>query len=195
MRLPEIGSKVGIIAAQSIGEPGTQLVLRSFHSGGVAGAGGISGDILRVDRFLSSKSPAQIGAMEKGLAEDSYPPLIDEISEIYEKNGSKISDQHFEILLKGMLSQACVTDPGSSFHYEGQLIGKDDPALRNGEVKAKPVFNGINAFKRGAGSWLSAASFERAMESLEMAAIERKIDNLSGLKENIILGKLLPPKK
>jgi DNA-directed RNA polymerase beta subunit/DNA-directed RNA polymerase beta' subunit len=195
MRLPEIGSKVGIIGAQSICEPGTQLVLRSFHSGGIANAGRISGDIPKVESFLNANSPAQIEAIGEGLDEDSYPSLIDEISEIYDKNGAKISDQHFEILLKGMLSRVCVIDPGSSSFYQGQLIERDHPALRTGEVKAKPVLSGINAFKRGIGSWLSAASFERAMESLAMAAIEGKTDNLSGLKENVILGKLLPPGK
>jgi DNA-directed RNA polymerase subunit beta' len=194
-KFPEIGHKVGIIAAQSIGEPGTQLVLRTFHSGGVTGVGGISQDIPQVERFLNAKSLAQIEAMEKDLTEDSYPVLIDEIKGIYLRNGVNISDQHFEILLKGMLSRSCIIEPGSALFYPGQIVGKEDLAAAGGHAKAQPVLSGMGILKRIPTSYLSAASFENTMEVLAMAAIGGKTDNLLGLKENVMLGRLLPPEK
>ena len=195
MKLPEIGSKAGIIAAQSIGEPGTQLVLRTFHSGGVMGMAGISQDIPKVERFLNAKSLAQIEAVEGNLTEDSYPAIIDEIKGIYEKNGIKISDQHFEILVKGMLSKFCITEPGLALFYPGKIVEKEEIASAGGEAKAQPVLSDIRSLKRSPTSWLSAASFENAMEILAMAAIGGKKDRLLGLKENVILGRLLPPDK
>jgi hypothetical protein len=194
MNFPEIGHKVGIIAAQSIGEPGTQLVLRSFHSGGVMGVG-ISRDIPKVERFLNAKSLAQMEAVGKGLPEDSYPALIDDIKGIYFENSVNISDQHFEILIKGMLSRFRITAPGSAFFHPGQIVEKHEIKTSGGDTEAQPVLSGIESLKRSLTSWLSAASFENALGILAMAAIGRKTDRLLGLKENVILGRLLPPDK
>jgi DNA-directed RNA polymerase subunit beta' len=192
MNFPEIGHKVGIIAAQSIGEPGTQLVLRSFHSGGVMGVG-ISRDIPKVERFLNAKSVAQMEAVKKGLPKDSYPALIDDIKGIYLGNGVNISDQHFEILLMGMLSRFRITEPGSASFYPGQIVEKEKMAIEGGNFKAQPVLSDIGILKRSLTCWLSAASFENTLVILAMAAIGRKTDRLLGLKENVILGRLLPP--
>ena len=194
MNYPKTGNKAGIIAAQSIGEPGTQLVLRNFHSGGVMGVG-ISRDIPRVERFLNAKSLAQLEAGERDLSEDTYPTQLDEINRIYERNNVRISGQHFEILLKGMLSRFSVTEPGSAFLYPGQIVEKDELASAGRSAKAKRVSSGIRVLNSNFTSWLSAASFQSTMEVLAMAAVGGRTDNLLGLKENVIMGRLLPPEK
>lgn len=190
---PEIGAKVGIIAAQSIGEPGTQLVLRTFHSGGVMGMAGISKDIPRVQRYLNANALAQAEAVSAGLSVDTYPLLIDGIKNIYLKNNVAVADCHFEILLKAMLSKVETGAVGLNGLFPGQILNKDAWTQdQGGGLTARPILCGIHRFSEYPTGWLAAAAFGRALTTLAYAAAGGRKDPLAGLKENVILGKLLP---
>jgi len=268
--LVQIGEAVGIIAAQSIGEPGTQLTMRTFHIGGIAGVD-ITHGLPRVEEIFEARPPKGKAPLvkedgivseivEKGLATivrvrkesmkgkkvketfDEYMipsgatifakegnevkkgealsegPLdlreilayrglkavehyiINEIQRIYVPEGSPINDKHVEIIVRQMLSRVSVKESGDSEFTPGDIVEKSDFIATNKEIKtakkeiAKAIQKvmGITRVALNSTSFLSAASFQETSRVLVSAAVEGKIDPLMGLKENVIIGKLVP---
>ncbi len=264
----EIGDAVGIIAAQSIGEPGTQLTMRTFHTGGVAGAD-ITHGLPRVVEIFEARNPkgaavlAEVGGRieieqtERGpkisvnpteigkdgelvdpveyqlprrtrllvangqvvepgdaLNEGSQNPadklalkgstetelyLVGEVQKVYKSQGVEIHDKHIELIVRQMLKKVRVESNGDTDLLPGQLVDKAIYERENGKVKAKgekathePLILGITKASLATESFLSAASFQETTKVLTDAAIEGKIDRLLGLKENVIIGKLIP---
>ncbi len=264
------GEAVGIIAAQSIGEPGTQLTLRTFHTGGVAGidithglprvqelfevrvpkgkaalaeSDGVIEDIeekgaLRIIKLKISKpgkksqktkiveyviprinilfvKPKQAVAKGDQLSEGSVDLkelfelkgreaveryIINEVQKIYVSEGTNISDKHIEIIIKKMFSRVMIKDPGQTNFVIGEIVEKSKFLEANREAKAKKkepaqakqLLTGITKTALSTESFLSAASFQETARVLVMAAAEGRVDNLRGLKENVILGRLIP---
>ena len=261
--LVEIGEAVGVMAAQSIGEPGTQLTMRTFHSGGVAGVEDITQGLPRVQELFEARNPkgkatiAEIegtvskikeergkydisvtnkaetkvhvtnyGAklcVEKGdkvkpgdkLTEGAISPkellavtdpittqqyILKEIQDTYRSQGVEISDKHVEVIAKRMINKIRIIDGGDTSFITGAVVnfnqftaGNRD-AIINGKKPAvgKPILLGITKAALGTNSFLSAASFQETTRVLTDAAIKGKVDPLAGLKENVILGKLIP---
>ncbi len=265
-----VGESVGIIAAQSIGEPGTQLTMRTFHTGGVASGGGdITQGLPRVQELFEVRHPkvmailAEISGtiafsqvknavyatitnsetgeesqvlipygarlkvkegdvVEKGqeLTSGSSDPqdilrikgehavqeyIIAEIQKVYRRQGVDINDKHIEIIIRQMMRKVRVTDPGSYEIFADSIIDKAellDYEKRYEEDKAagkdvtpitvSPVLLGITKSALATESFLSAASFQETTKVLTEAAIKGKEDQLIGLKENVIIGKLIP---
>ncbi|HXF82639.1 MAG TPA: DNA-directed RNA polymerase subunit beta' [bacterium] len=258
----EIGEAVGIIAAQSIGEPGTQLTMRTFHTGGVAGFD-ITQGLPRVEELFEarrSKHTAAIAEVSgrakiveaKGqrrlfivtkdgeevpvatppglrlrvqdgdkitagdqLTDGSVNPhdilrirglhalqqyLVQEIQSVYRSQGVDINDKHIEIIVRQMLRRVKVEEPGDTELLPGELVDKfqfeedNAKALAEGlePAKARPVLLGITKASLATESFLSAASFQETARVLTDAATKGKIDPLIGLKENVIIGKLIP---
>ncbi len=269
----EIGDAVGIIAAQSIGEPGTQLTMRTFHTGGVAGAD-ITHGLPRVVEIFEARNPkgaarlAEIGGrvhvedtergpkvtifpdgvdengeplpekeyqlprrirllvtkgqvVEQGdpLHEGSIAPaellelhtqtgkgstptelyLVGEVQKVYKSQGVEIHDKHIELIVRQMLKKVRVENPGDTDLLPGQLVDKVVLERENGKVGAKkekatfePLILGITKASLATESFLSAASFQETTKVLTDASIEGKVDRLLGLKENVIIGKLIP---
>ncbi len=259
-----IGEAVGIIAAQSIGEPGTQLTMRTFHSGGVAGGGAITQGLPRVEELFEARKPKgqaviakQSGTVtiddseerikvfindgeetskyllpfgigtarnisegshiEKGdkITEGSINPhdylellgtqavqdyIIKEIQKVYRLQGVDIDDKHIEIIIKQMLQKVNILDPGDSDLLIGTLqnrrhVIKLNEQLRSEgkkEVEYENILLGITKASIASDSFLSAASFQETTKVLTDASIKGKRDDLIGLKENIIIGKLIP---
>jgi len=264
----EIGDAVGIIAAQSIGEPGTQLTMRTFHTGGVAGAD-ITHGLPRVVEIFEARNPkgaavlAELGGRieieqtERGpkisviptelgkdgeltdpveyqlprrtrllvtngqvieagdpLNEGSQNPaeklalrgstetelyLVGEVQKVYKSQGVEIHDKHIELIVRQMLKKVRVESNGDTDLLPGQLVDKAIYERENAKVKAKgekathePLILGITKASLATESFLSAASFQETTKVLTDAAIEGKIDRLLGLKENVIIGKLIP---
>ena len=258
-----IGEAVGIIAAQSIGEPGTQLTMRTFHSGGVAGDD-IVGGLPRVEELFEARKPkglaeiceadgevisieprddnrtevivreeggdrsyivaygAQIlvkvgtevkagdnitkGPLDphdilrlKG-AEGVHEYVVKEVKRVYKKQGVDINDKHIEVIVSQMLSKYKVENPGDTTLLPGSLYNKYEIDDANTEVIAedkqpaeyKLTLQGITKAALAANSFLSAASFQETTKVLTDAAIKGKTDKLQGLKENVIIGKLIP---
>ena len=258
-----IGESVGIIAAQSIGEPGTQLTMRTFHSGGVAGDD-IVGGLPRVEELFEARKPkglaeiceadgevisieprddnrtevivreeggdrsyivaygAQIlvkvgnqvkagdnitkGPLDphdilrlKG-AEGVHEYVVKEVKRVYKKQGVDINDKHIEVIVSQMLSKYKVENPGDTNLLPGSLYNKYEIDDANAEVVAegkqpaeyKLTLQGITKAALAANSFLSAASFQETTKVLTDAAIKGKTDKLQGLKENVIIGKLIP---
>ncbi|MHB8171895.1 MAG: DNA-directed RNA polymerase subunit beta' [Thermincolia bacterium] len=262
-RRVEIGEAVGIIAAQSIGEPGTQLTMRTFHTGGVAGDD-ITQGLPRVEELFEARKPkgqaiiseswgeAKImevkgrreieivnpDSMEKyvyqvpygsrvkvkegqqveagdELTEGSVNPhdmlkikgltgvqiyLVHEVQRVYRLQGVDINDKHIEVMVRQMLRKVKIEDPGDTDLLPGGLIDIFDFEDENAKVIAKegepatarPVLLGITKASLATDSFLSAASFQETTRVLTEAAIKGKIDPLLGLKENVIIGKLVP---
>ena len=259
----EIGEAIGIMAAQSIGEPGTQLTMRTFHTGGVAGAGDITLGLPRVEELFEARTPkakatiAEISGKitkiteEKGkykimitndvetrehvtlynsklrvemnqmvtsgepLTEGSIAPkellavtdrisaqeyILKEIQKVYKSQGVDVNDKHIECIVKRMITKIKVMDPGDTDLIEGMSVTLNDfanankPVILNGKVPAtgKPIMLGITKASLETDSFLSAASFQETTRILTDAALRGKVDNLTGLKENVILGKLIP---
>lgn len=275
----EIGEAVGIIAAQAIGEPGTQLTLKTFHLGGVARAVDITQGLPRVEELLEARSPkgeapiAEIdgevvdielinhqryirikpifsetktkerkkGKRRKGdlieyvvpevttlyvkkgdkvkkgdqlcegnldlkkilniLGEEACQKyILKEVKKVYNIAGAKINDKHFEIIIKQMFSRVKITEVGDSDFIVGEIVSKNQylnevdrlKALKKEPPKAIQVIKGIKAVALTSESFLSAASFQETSRVLIQAAIEGKIDYLRGLKENVIIGRLIP---
>jgi DNA-directed RNA polymerase subunit beta' len=265
----EIGDAVGIIAAQSIGEPGTQLTMRTFHTGGVAGADithglprvveifearnpkgaatlaeiggrieieqtdrgpkvtvvptelGKDGDLLepieyqlpRRTRLLvtngqivepgdpfneGSRSPAELLALKGSTATELY--LVAEVQKVYKSQGVEIHDKHIELIVRQMLKKVRVESAGDTELLPGQLADRVVFVRENARVKKEkkeqatfePLILGITKASLATESFLSAASFQETTKVLTDAAIEGKIDRLLGLKENVIIGKLIP---
>lgn len=262
----EIGETVGIIAAQSIGEPGTQLTLRTFHLGGVAVEDIIQG-LPRVEELFEGRKPKGFGVISdiegyvapfgteknmrkiviKSLAGDdkedkSYKVpfstkllikvgdhvkagqkitegnknphdilrvegvkevqryLVDEIQDVYRSQGVDINDKHCEVIVRQMLRRVKIETPGDANFLPGALVDIFDLEDENRRVlaenqepaTAKPVLLGVTKASLATESFLSAASFQETTRVLTDAAIKGKIDNLIGLKENVIIGKLIP---
>jgi DNA-directed RNA polymerase subunit beta' len=261
-KLAQIGDAVGIVAAQSIGEPGTQLTMRTFHTGGVAGAD-ITHGLPRVVELFEARKPkglAQIAEqdgittleetdkartvvvtddageehrytfprrtrllVENGqrvpagtqLNEGSLYPhdllklrgrteteqyLVKEVQEVYKSQGVDINDKHIELIVRQMLKKVRVDQKGDTNYLPGQFVDRYDFARVNAEVaKAKgetaqyeEIILGITKASLNTDSFLSAASFQETTKVLTDAALEGKKDTLNGLKENVIIGKLIP---
>ena len=263
----EVGEAVGIMAAQSIGEPGTQLTMRTFHTGGVAGGGDITQGLPRVEELFEARCPkgvaaiaqvsGQITSIERidgtmrqeimitnetesvshkinanqtirpwvkvgatieagtALTEGPLDPkellrvagvrevqdyILKEVKKVYQSQGIEISDKHLEVMIKQMMKKVIVVDSGDTDLNVGvQLsltnitkINRD--ALLTGKTPAtfKPVLLGISKSSVETDSFLSAASFQETTKVLTDATIKGKVDNLCGMKENVIIGKLIP---
>jgi DNA-directed RNA polymerase subunit beta' len=262
--IAEIGDAVGIIAAQSIGEPGTQLTMRTFHTGGVAGAD-ITHGLPRVTEIFEARNPkgAAVLAEEAGrvdiedtdrgpkltilmddaeeepksiqlprrtrllvrkgdtvepgdpLHEGSLNPadllrlkgytatelyLVGEVQKVYKSQGVEIHDKHIELIVRQMLKKVRVENAGETDLLPGQLVDKAALDRENARVKKEkkeqatfePLILGITKASLATESFLSAASFQETTKVLTDASIEGKVDRLLGLKENVIIGKLIP---
>ena len=260
-----MGEAVGVVAAESIGEPGTQLTMRTFHTGGVAGGSDITLGLPRVielfearkpknqavvadrdgavrveeddERYLvkieadeaeySSKTPIKISKslrlivrdgdrVEAGdpLTRGAVNPhdlltyrdieatqhyLVEEVQRVYRSQGVKVHDKHIETIVRQMLKFVEVSDGGDTTLLEGQTIERWDVEIANEALAAgqtpaswKPVLLGITKSSLSTKSWLSAASFQHTTHVLTEASIRGEVDELIGLKENVILGKLIP---
>ena len=260
----DVGEAVGIIAAQSIGEPGTQLTMRTFHTGGVAGED-ITQGLPRVQEIFEARvpkgkapiaeTPGRIriedgdrsrkiiivpddgseeivhdklskrvrlrvhdgGHIEVGekLTEGTIDPhellrilgpravqvhLTQEVQEVYRSQGVLIHDKHIEIIIRQMLKRVTVIDSGATEFLPGLLVDRAQFEAENrrlvaegGEPAAgRPVLMGITKASLATDSWLSAASFQETTRVLTDAAINARSDSLIGLKENVIIGKLIP---
>ena len=259
----EVGEAVGIMAAQSIGEPGTQLTMRTFHTGGVASAADITQGLPRVEELFEARiatakaTIAEINGkitkvseergrfkiyitndvetrehvtqynsklkVEKGdvvvagqaLTEGSVSPkellavtdpttvqgyILKEIQKVYKSQGVDVSDKHVETVVKRMITKIKIVDPGDTNLIEGlsvtlrEFAEVNKPVILAGGVPAtgKPVMLGITKASLETDSFLSAASFQETTRILTDAATRGKVDMLNGLKENVILGKLIP---
>jgi DNA-directed RNA polymerase subunit beta' len=261
--LSEIGDAVGIIAAQSIGEPGTQLTMRTFHTGGVAGAD-ITHGLPRVVEIFEARNPkgaaklAEVGGTVKvedtdrgpkisilvegeeepvtyqlprrtrvlvadgqvvepgdALHEGSLNPadllrlkrdtptelyLVQEVQKVYKSQGVDIHDKHIELIVRQMLKKVRIENAGDTELLPGQLVDKVVLDRENARVKKEkkeqatfePLILGITKASLATESFLSAASFQETTKVLTDASIEGKVDRLLGLKENVIIGKLIP---
>ncbi|AGX02159.1 MULTISPECIES: DNA-directed RNA polymerase subunit beta' [Bacillaceae] len=259
----EVGEAVGIIAAQSIGEPGTQLTMRTFHTGGVAGDD-ITQGLPRIQEIFEARNPkgqAVISELEgvvvginegrdrqheivvqgevesrtytapytarlkvavddrvdrgQELTEGSIDPkelikvrdvnavqeyLLREVQKVYRMQGVEIGDKHIEVMVRQMLRKVRVIDAGETEVLPGSLLDihqftdANEKALLNGKMPAtgRPVLLGITKASLETDSFLSAASFQETTRVLTDAAIKGKRDELLGLKENVIIGKLVP---
>jgi DNA-directed RNA polymerase subunit beta' len=270
-RLVKLGEAVGIVTAQAIGEPGTQLTMRTFHTGGVAGGGDITQGLPRVDEIFEVRPPkgralisevegkvlsvenredGKIITIRAGAGKASkekpriveYPVSLDrgiwvkkgdkvlpgqqlteghidlrdlfrlagketvqryiikEVQNIYTSQGEGINDKYIEIIIRQMFSRVKVLDSGDTnlivgeiverghFLEENETVGKKGGRL----AKAQDLIMGISRVSLSTTSWLSAASFQETAKVLIDAAIQGKEDKLKGLKENVIIGKLIP---
>jgi DNA-directed RNA polymerase subunit beta' len=258
----DIGETVGIIAAQSIGEPGTQLTLRTFHTGGIATEDIIQG-LPRVEELFEARKPKTCGVLsetkgvvriveEKGHrkvivvspdgVEHAYPApygvrlkvqngqmvdvgdqitegplnpheilrirgvtevqryLVDEVQRVYRSQGVDINDKHIEVIVRQMLRKVRVDEPGDTELLPGGLVDIFEFEDENKRVlkakgkpaKGRPVLLGVTKASLACNSFLSAASFQETTRVLTEAAIKGKVDPLLGLKENVIIGKLIP---
>ncbi|WP_322780792.1 DNA-directed RNA polymerase subunit beta' [Frankia sp. Cas4] len=263
-KLVDVGEAVGIVAAQSIGEPGTQLTMRTFHSGGVATGDDITQGLPRVVELFEARSPkgkapisevagrVRIEETEKTLKivvvpddggeEIAYPVsrrsrlkveegqhigvgqkivdgavdphevlrilgprqvqlhLVDQVQEVYRSQGVSIHDKHIEIIIRQMLKRVNVLESGETTLLPGELVERARFEEENRRVvesggqpaSARPVLMGITKASLATESWLSAASFQETTRVLTDAAINARSDSLVGLKENVIIGKLIP---
>ena len=265
-KIADLGEAIGIVAAQSIGEPGTQLTMRTFHTGGVAGED-ITHGLPRVVELFEARTPksaslladvsgvVRIGENEKGerlitivaddgteleyavsrrahlgvrdgsevtagdrLVGDEKSPLdpkklleikgvretqqylVDEVQRVYRDQGVSIHDKHIEVIVRQMLRRVTVSEPGDSSFLPGEKVDARRYAEENrrlvesgqGPAEGRPELMGITKASLATDSWLSAASFQETTRVLTEAAIEGRSDGLEGLKENVIIGKLIP---
>ena len=265
-----VGEAVGIIAAQSIGEPGTQLTMRTFHTGGIASAEDITQGLPRVEELFEGRRPKNAAMLSKisgvvhieeiktttkitvrndetGDSEEYMIPynlkvrvqegevitkgtrltegniyptdilailgtqavqnyIINEVQKVYRLQGVDINDKHIEVIVRQMLHKVKVEETGSSYLLPGSLVEKKEIDSINEEIQARidageydlklvevqPVLQGITKAASSSDSFLSAASFQETTRVLTDAAIRGKSDTLEGLKENVIIGKLIP---
>ncbi len=262
-KLVDIGEAVGIIAAQSIGEPGTQLTMRTFHTGGVAGDD-ITHGLPRVVELFEARTPKGVAPISEvagtvriedsektrkivvtpddGSDEVAYPVskrgrllitdgghvevgdqlmvgavdpkqvlrilgpravqvhLVREVQEVYRSQGVSIHDKHIEVIVRQMLRRVTIIESGDSDLLPGELVDRARFESENRRVVAeggtpasgRPELMGITKASLATESWLSAASFQETTRVLTDAAIHAKSDPLLGLKENVIIGKLIP---
>ncbi|MDP9431767.1 MAG: DNA-directed RNA polymerase subunit beta' [Actinomycetota bacterium] len=263
-KIVDVGEAVGIIAAQSIGEPGTQLTMRTFHTGGIAGED-ITHGLPRVVELFEARIPkgkapitevagrVRIEETEKlrkivitpddgseevayekisrrsrlrvadgdhvevgdKLTEGAVDPhevlrilgpravqlhLVDEVQEVYRSQGVSIHDKHIETIIRQMLKRVNILESGDAGFLPGELVERPRFEEENRRVvaeggtpaSARPVLMGITKASLATESWLSAASFQETTRVLTDAAIHARSDSLLGLKENVIIGKLIP---
>ncbi len=262
--LVDIGEAVGIIAAQSIGEPGTQLTMRTFHTGGVASADDITQGLPRIQELFEARTPKGVAPISEvagrvsiedtersykivvtpddgsdpqsytvlrraasklqdgdhvqvgeQLAAGSVDPkevlrirgpreaqkhLVSEVQGVYKSQGVEIHDKHVEVIVRQMLRRVTVIESGDTELLPGELVDNivfqraNRKALTEGKKPAagRPEMMGITKASLATESWLSAASFQETTRVLTQAAMEAKTDPLLGLKENVIIGKLVP---
>ena len=266
--LVEEGEAVGIMAAQAIGEPGTQLTMRSFHAGGAVTAGGdITQGLPRVEELFEARTPKGVAVISKidgeitdirdndtntgrivtvtnetesvehkcdknqnvrawmkvgthvhageKLTEGQIAPkellevagvravqeyILKEVKKVYATQSIDISDKHLEVMIKQMLKKVIVVESGETGLTAGQTLSLirmnqiNEEALDEGKAPAKftPIMLGISKAAVETDSFLSAASFQETTRVLTEAAIHGKVDHLEGLKENVIIGKLIP---
>lgn len=263
--LVDVGEAVGIVAAQSIGEPGTQLTLRSFHSGGVASASDITQGLPRVTELFEARTPKgeapiaefpgtiKVEDTDRGrqvtlspddssvepitypvtrrapllvkngqhvesgaqLIEGSVDPkkilrilgpraaqvnIVEEVHNVYRSQGVDIHDKHIEVIVHQMLRRVTVIDSGDTKLLPGELVDQarfkeaNIDTVKNGGKPAvgRPELMGITKASLATDSWLSAASFQETTRVLTEAALNQREDELKGLKENVIIGKLIP---
>ena len=218
-----IGEAVGIIAAQSIGEPGTQLTMRTFHTGGVAG-GDITQGLPRVEELFEARKPKGLAVKVKEgdqikagdpITEGSINPneildikgpegvynyLTSEVQKVYRNQGVDINDKHIEVIGRQMLKRIRVDDNGDTSMFAGSLVDIHEFNEENEKIKEEGLrpatgtraLLGITKASLATESFLSAASFQETTRVLTEAAIKGKVDSLIGLKENVIIGKLIP---
>lgn len=265
-KLTEVGDTVGIMAAQSIGEPGTQLTLKNFHTGGVAGQQDITTGLPRVQELLEVRHPKnkdlsiishidgevtsmeQVGsrfefAVTNELEEERYTSyqgavpavkvgdkvkagdmltkghidpkemlecadlslvrnyIIKEVKGVYKSNaGIDIADKHLEIIVRQMTNKILIINAGDTKFLPGQVVTdvqfteENESYILHQERPAvgRPLIKGITKSALGTDSFLSAASFQQPISVLTDAAIKGKVDDLKGLKENVMIGKLIP---
>ena len=272
-KLVDVGEAFGIVAAQSIGEPGTQLTLRSFHSGGVAAASDITQGLPRVTELFEARTPkgeapitefagsikivendrgrqiiltpdADSGAPKEDgvikpityqvskrvplkvadgdhikvgtqLVEGSVDPkkiltilgkraaqvnIVEEVHTVYRSQGVDIHDKHIEVIVHQMTRRVTIIDSGDTDLLPGELVDNarfreiNRNIVKNGGRPAvgRPALMGITKASLATDSWLSAASFQETTRVLTEAALSQKVDDLKGLKENVIIGKLIP---
>ena len=257
-----IGETVGIIAAQSIGEPGTQLTMRTIHSGGVAGVADITQGLPRVEELFEARKPKGVAIISEidgkvkiteekkrktvvvtskdnsksyvipfgsklkvkendevvagqALTEGSINPnelltikgpegvynyLVQEVQKVYRNQGVDINDKHIEVIGRQMLKKVKVEDNGDTNLFAGSLVDMYEFQDINKQMEqegkrpatGRRVLLGITKASLATDSFLSAASFQETTRVLTEAAIKGKTDNLIGLKENVIIGKLIP---
>ncbi len=267
-----VGEAVGTIAAQSIGEPGTQLTMRTFHTGGIANAEDITQGLPRVEELFESRRPKGAATITRvsgvckveeikkikqvtvtgtdpenpqqeiyqipygskmkisdgqtvsagdPLTEGSIYPgdilsvngiqavqnyIITEVQKTYRSQGVDINDKHVEIIVRQMMKKVKVEDSGSSFLLPGSLVDKNEIVEINKQIQEEidagvegaalvvtaPVLQGITKASSNSDSFMSAASFQETTKALTDAAIRGKVDKLAGLKENVIIGNLIP---
>ena len=260
--LVNIGEAVGVIAAQSIGEPGTQLTMRTIHSGGVAGVADITQGLPRVEELFEARKPKGLAIMAEisgkvKVVEDKkkkeviitskdnsktytipfgaklkvmdgdeieagdpittgslnpndilkvkgpegvYTYLVQEVQKVYRNQGVDINDKHIEVIGRQMIKKVKVEDNGDTDLFPGSLVNMYDfeevnnQAIAEGKRPAtgKRVLLGITKASLATESFLSAASFQETTRVLTEAAIKGKVDDLVGLKENVMIGKLIP---
>ena len=269
--LVSVGEAVGIIAAQSIGEPGTQLTMRTFHTGGIANAEDITQGLPRVEELFESRRPKDGAILAKSsgtvnLSEENgiktiiihddetntdstpytipynyhlvvkdgdsvkrggrlttgsiYPMdlldilgvqavqnyIIEEIQFAYRQQGVGINDKHIEVIVRQMMRKVLIADPGSSYLLPEAMVDKREVEEINAQLQARidagetdlrlvttrPSLLGITKASSSSESFMSAASFQETAKALTDAAINGKSDYLLGLKENVIIGKLIP---
>ncbi len=266
----QVGEAVGIIAAQSIGEPGTQLTMRTFHTGGIASAEDITQGLPRVEELFEARKPKHLAVISEitgtvsfeevkksrhvvvtnsksgesksylipfgsrvivsegdeikagtRLTEGSANPhdvlaingaqavqdyLIEEVQKVYRMQGVDINDKHIEVIIRQMMKKVRIEDPGDTTFLPSALVEKSELESENKTVRdriaagetdlkeatASPVLLGITKASLATDSFLSAASFQETTRVLTDAAIRGKVDPLLGLKENVIIGKLIP---
>lgn len=269
-KVVSVGEAVGVIAAQSIGEPGTQLTMRTFHTGGIASADDITQGLPRVEELFEARKPKSQAIISKTdgevrmqeikrnnhvvvfnkdsseeetymipygsrlkvhegdvieagdmITEGSVNPhdvlsikgylavqdyLIQEVQRVYRLQGVDINDKHIEVIVRQMMKKVRVEDPGSTNMLTGSLVDKSDFVAENKAIRERiaageegltqatssAVLMGITKASLATDSFLSAASFQETTRVLTEAAIKGKVDPLLGLKENVIIGKLLP---
>ena len=265
------GEAVGVVAAQSIGEPGTQLTMRTFHTGGVAGASDVTQGLPRVEEIFEARTPkgkayisevdgkveeiverdnervikiryekraAKEGTKKSDIKEYTIPSnvavwvdkgdmvaagsqlteghvdlkelykqvgkdevqkhIVSEVQQIYNSNGATIHNKHIEIVVRQMFSRIKIAEPGDSNFSPGEIVTAGRLRMENvriagkREAKGSPLLLGITKVALTTDSFLSAASFQETARVLIRAAIEGRHDHLRGLKENVIIGKIIP---
>ncbi|MBQ9743636.1 MAG: DNA-directed RNA polymerase subunit beta' [Clostridia bacterium] len=264
-----IGEAVGVIAAQSIGEPGTQLTMRTFHTGGVASAN-ITQGLPRVEELFEARRPKKPAIaceasgnvrivpdgriniihvrdeetgvdykydvpfgttmivhdgdyVKKGQAltegymapadilkingiEAVYDYIVREVQKVYRSQNVDVDDKHVEVITRQMTRKVEIDDPGDTDFIVGTVVDKEEFVTENEKIRARinagevnlreaiasPILRGITKAASSTESFLSAASFQETTKALTEAAIKGKIDRLMGLKENVIIGKLIP---